>query len=131
MTGPSLECANQNDRFTVNETMTGRLNGNAALTYPVALLTSDELMLAGNGHFGNSSSSTYLVTQETWWTMSPCDFSDRKAFVIREQSGYTTMGSVPTNVDGVRPSISLKHNMEIEGDGDGSINNPFIIKQKS
>ena len=62
---PSLTCTNDADKFTVKNS-----NGNGLLTYPVALLTSDEIMLAGGlGDVANSS--YYLYTNKDWWALSP------------------------------------------------------------
>lgn len=57
---PNLQCQNLNDRFTVSSD-----NGNGSLTYPIALLTADEAILAGNGYLGYSE-NTYLVNG-SWW----------------------------------------------------------------
>ena len=54
---PTLECVNENDRFTVSEE-----NGNGALTYPVALLTADEIAYAG-GVYNKSNRSYYLYNK--------------------------------------------------------------------
>jgi len=124
---PSLECTNQNDRFTVNETMEGRVNGNGALTYPVALLTADELTLAGQGYPGYSTTN-YLHTGQSWWSLSPYHFlgGHTYGFVV---SFY---GSLLYNLGdysyGVRPSVSLLLGTEISKNGDGSVNSPFVVK---
>ena len=47
---PSLVCANTNDKFTVSST-----NGNGKLTYPVGLITLDEVVLAGYNTYALSS----------------------------------------------------------------------------
>ena len=65
---PSVMCSNDNDKFTVSPG-----NGNGALTYPVALLTADEITLAGHGWDGYSSSS-YLYTNQVSWSLSPRNF---------------------------------------------------------
>lgn len=47
---PTLICAQQNDRYTVRETLSvgeKEIRGNGALTYPVATITADEAALAG------------------------------------------------------------------------------------
>src|SRR5574344_1963454 len=51
---PILTCANQGDRFTVSDSS----KGNAKLTYPVGLITIDEVAMAG-AKFGTSNSSFY------------------------------------------------------------------------
>jgi len=126
MTGPSLECVNQNDRFTVSEDGAGRIDGNGALTYPVALLTADELTLAGNGNKGYSSTS-YLTTGQYWWTLSPSSFDGGLAreFYVYSSSNLDYNGV--RGARGVRPSISLHSGAQIAQDGDGSVNNPFVV----
>jgi len=123
---PSLECVNQNDRFTVNETMEGRVNGNAALTYPVALLTADELTLAGQGYRGYSTTN-YLYTGQDWWSLSPSAFSGYAFEFYVSLVSYLYDNRVYYS-HGVRPSVSLKLGTEISEDGDGSVNNPFVVK---
>ena len=54
---PSLTC-NTNDAFTVSAS-----TGNGKLTYPVGLLTADEIRLAG-GRRGSSNSTYYLYTNQ-------------------------------------------------------------------
>ena len=44
------------------------------LTYPVALLTVDEIMLAGGSKYINTS--YYLYTNHHWWALSPSHFND-------------------------------------------------------
>jgi len=126
---PSLECVNQNDRFTVNETMEGRENGNAALTYSIALLTADELTLAGNRYTSSYSEiNTYLTTGQFWWSLSPYYFDGSYAseFYVRP-TGYMDHTSVDNDTFGVRPSVSLLHSTQISENGDGSVNSPFIV----
>ena len=124
---PSLECTNQNDRFTVNETLDGRINGNGALTYPVALLTADELTLAGQGYNGYSATN-YLHTGLNWWGMSPGYFGYSGAYVFLVSSNVRLNTLYVDALLGVRPALSLKRFTEISEDGDGSVNNPFVVQ---
>lgn len=122
-----LECANKNDRFTVYEQVDGRVDGNGALTYPVALLTADELTLSGQGSPGYSTSN-YLYTGQFWWSLSPVSFSGGNALVFSINSnGYLHYYKVSSSY-GVRPSVSLKFDTKIRGNGDGSVNNPFVVR---
>ncbi len=63
-----LTCLQQNDAFTVNDTS----KGNGALTYPVGLLSMDEVVLAGGWKEDNKG--YYLYSGEYWWTSSPNRF---------------------------------------------------------
>ena len=124
---PSLECINQNDRFTVNEITDGRIDGNGALTYPVALLTADELTLAGQGSKGYSKTS-YLHTGQAWWSLSPSGFDSGGAIEFYVGSGGFLNYNFVGNAFGARPSVSLRLGTAIESGGDGSVYNPFIVK---
>ncbi len=54
---PQFTCPLENDKFTVEE-MSG---GNGALTYPVGLITADEILAAGSGTYDSSNNSYYLA----------------------------------------------------------------------
>ena len=57
---PVLTCPTASDKFTVNTS-----NGNGALTYPVGLITADEVAMAG-GVYGTSNRSYYLYTNQDY-----------------------------------------------------------------
>ncbi len=118
---PVLTCTNQNDRFTVEDTT----KGNGALTYPVGLITADELSMGGAVYaYGNSS--YYLYTGDFYWTMSPSIFSDGGALVWRlDYAGYFSYNSVNSPL-GVRPVLSLKSDINVTGRGTQS--DPFVVQ---
>ena len=60
-----LVCPQQNDAFTVSDTT----KGNGALTYPIGLLSTDEIVLAGGWNASNSG--YYLYSGQYWWASSP------------------------------------------------------------
>ena len=60
-----LKCPQKNDAFTVSDTT----NGNGALTYPVGLLSTDEIVLAGG--WATDNSGYYLYSGQYWWASSP------------------------------------------------------------
>ncbi len=116
---PSVICPNDSDKFTVSPE-----NGNGALTYPVALLTADELTLAGHGYSGYSSSS-YLYTNQYYWSLSPSYFKDDRAYgFYLSSSGYLSGNG--GNGYGVRPAVSLAPGTIIAS-GDGTSENPFTV----
>ncbi len=126
---PSLKCANVNDRFTVNTS-----NGNGALTYPVGLITSDELILGGENAANEDNTyifndEQYLFTDSTYWTMSPTTSLSGLNLIGLNIGGYLffDLGTGYTSLYGsaVRPVISLKPDA-ITG-GDGTMNNPFTV----
>ena len=117
---PSVECANSNDAFT-----TSNATGNGALTNPVGLLTSDEIMMAG-GKYNTGNSTYYLYTNQYYWAGSPYYFDYSSAFEFRVvTSGYLDYGIV-NNSRGLRPSVSLKPGAVLGG-GDGTSGNPYTV----
>ena len=114
----SLVCSNKNDSFTVTESS----NGNGKLTYPVGLLTSDEVMLAGGG--SSTNNSYYLYTGQSWWTMSSRSFDAGAAQIIVQNDGYAGSANV-AQIIGVRPSISVKSAIKIATGGDGTSTSPY------
>ncbi|MCI8567758.1 MAG: hypothetical protein HFG48_00385 [Bacilli bacterium] len=118
---PSIECPNLNDSFTVSSEV-----GNGKLTYPVALLTADEVTLAGSGSKGYSKSN-YLYTEKHWFLLSPNDYTEYDAYVFYEDaSGYLNSGYRVNYSFGVRPSISLAPGIMI-GYGNGTSNLPYEV----
>jgi len=118
---PSVGCANDDDKFTVSSS-----NGNGSLTYPTALLTGDEIMLAG-GLTGTENSSYYLYTKEYWLSLSPSTFNGHYAYHLIMYNSGTLNSSNVSGVYGVRPSISLAPNIKYAS-GKGTMEKPFEIK---
>ena len=117
--GVNLKCAQQNDRFTVND----EVIGNGSLTYPVGLLTDDEAYLAGGTY--NSNYNYYLYTGNYYWTMSPNDFNGSNAYVRHvDNSGYVSGNNV-NNSDGVRPVLNLKSGSLTSGQG--TVSDPYLV----
>ena len=125
---PSLKCANKNDRFTVNNSI-----GNTKLTNPIALITSDEVIMGGlsNYDFVNNAyienPNSYLATPNYWyWTMTPFAAASGNAYVINVNfHGYLNYGHVSYTSGAVRPVVSLSSDA-ISG-GNGTISNPFTV----
>ena len=128
---PSLKCTNVNDKFTVSTE-----NGNGALTYPIGLITTDELTLSGAGAFDISDADNisyvmnptlYLYTEDYWfWTMTPAAFGGADARVDDAVNGFVSPGDIVSNgIGGVRVVVSLRPDA-ISG-GNGTMNNPFIV----
>ena len=126
---PSLICLNKTDKFTVNNK-----NGNGKLTYPVGLITLDEVVLAGfNTYYSDTNNykeiSNYLYTNDNYWTFSPIGMdADGYASVgYLNKTGYITRDDV-RNVRGVRPVVSLKNDTLVNADGDGTSTNPYVVQ---
>ena len=117
---PELTCPNSNDRFTVSTD-----NGNGALTYPVALLTADEVAFAG-AVTGVDNTNYYLYIAKPGWTITP--------YVFSTNAGNFYMGDSPSSSNwnsntllAVRPAISLKAGTTAIS-GDGTAMNPYVIE---
>ena len=102
--------------------------GNKALTYPVGLITYDEIVFAGiDQRHINKLSWAYSI--QHYWTMSPSVFYATKSYAKEwnlVNDGYLYIGSSVGGSNGVRPVINLKSDVKISG-GTGTANDPFII----
>ena len=136
---PTLTCENASDYYTVASAS----SGNKKLSYPIGLITADEVMLAGHAggvfdgtpNHQKSNNGSYLVTGNHFWTMTPA-------------GGYNTFGGTgwfafvflvvasggidDYNVDhsdgvrdGVRPVVNLKSDVTITGSGTKT--NPYVV----
>ena len=115
-----LTCPQKNDAFTVSDTT----NGNAALTYPVGLLSTDEIALAGGWNASNSG--YYLYSGQVWWASSPFGFGGNNAGVCRVASnGNAYDVDYVGGAYGVRPVLNLKP--EALKYGDGTLDNPYHL----
>lgn len=113
-----LSCKNNADKFTVSEKF-----GNGKLTYPIGLLTADELTLAGNGR-KNDGANSYLTTGVYWWTMTPCYYASSSC-VMNDNAGIA-YNNVSYN-NGVRPAISLKAGIDYVS-GTGTVSDPYVVE---
>ena len=130
---PSYDCAATEDKFTVDSTV-----GNGKLTYPIALMTADEVSFAG-GVYGKDAETWYYYnsankssTGETWWwLLSPYHWfiSYANVFFVYGSSrpGYLNDSDVKSAY-GVRPAVSLKSCAKYST-GNGSANEPYTIKE--
>ena len=110
---PILTCTTASDKFTVNIS-----NGNGALTYPVGLITADEVAMAG-GKSGTSNSTYYLYTNQYYWSGSPTYFNssvgDANGFYVGSSDdlhGYGVIGAL-----GARPVVILSSKAKLSGSG--------------
>ena len=113
-----LTCPQQNDAFTVSDTT----KGNGALTYPVGLLSTDEIVLAGG--WSTSNSGYYLYSGQVWWASSPSDFDGNYTDVRYVDSNGNASNLYGASLSsGVRPVFNLK--AEVLNNGDGTASNPY------
>ena len=118
---PSLKCAQDNDKFKVS-------NASAKLEYPVALITADEMAMAG-GVIDTANTNYYLYNGHHQWSLSPGRFRSNGSLAHVwdvTPSGYLYQLHDVTNSFGVRPVINLKADTLITK-GDGTALNPFKI----
>ncbi len=121
-TAPTYDCANDSDLYTVD----GAGIGNEALTYPIGLITIDEVAYAGGAYDPmDNNTSYYLYTNQDYWTMSPYYFrsSTANGFYVGDY-GYINWSDI-TDTYGVRPVINL--NADVELSGTGTASDPFIV----
>ena len=132
---PTYDCTETSDAFSGSNT-------SAKLTYPIALMTVDEIMRAG-GKDRTSLTSPYAwyylnsangsITGDTvWQLLSPCDWGGSYAFVfvVRGSSSPSSLsnGYGVSYSGGVRPVISLKSDVLYKS-GDGSAESPYEIQE--
>ena len=122
---PILTCPNPtNDLFTISTSE----KGNKELTYPIGLITVDEIMLGGLAD-GYMNKLSYTYSSSTYWTVSPSVFyvSNVAAYEFYVDSlGYASYSYVTLGL-GIRGVINLKGDIEISG-GIGTSNDPFVVK---
>jgi len=115
---PTLGCKQENDRFTISTAS----YGNKALTYPIGLITTDEIVLAG-GYSIAGNSGYYLYTGYLYWTMSPSQYG--AASVCNMYSLGDTTDNIVYNSNRVRPVINIKAGSL--NSGTGVWNDPYTI----
>ena len=109
---PDYKCPVASDKFT-----TTTVKGNGKLSYPVGLISADEITFAGLPA-GKTNNSFYLYTGDYYWAGSPRAFGGSSfagGFVVRGD-GALNVGIVNSNV-GVRGVVSLSSDANLIGDG--------------
>ena len=127
------------DKFSASTTG----GGNGKLTYPIALMTADEISFAGGVFTINlpspytwyytNSQGTSIVGLDYWWLLSPNGWSISKSNVFyiygSEEPGYFTGGNVSTS-NAIRPVISISSCATIKS-GNGTPESPYEIDETS
>ena len=129
---PTYNCTNNKDAFSGS-------NGEAKLTYPIGLMTADEIAYAGGKVFIKLSSPYawyYLnsvgesITGSTkWWSLSPRSWNGSVSIVWYVYgSGFPGELNTFSVVDSyaLRPVLSLKSCIKYST-GDGTATNPYTI----
>ena len=109
---PSLVCPNDNDKFTHNNTL-----GNGKLTYPVALITSDEVAI-----------DFYLNTiSYNYWTLTSWLFVTGDLYIMDFVHSFGVLGYFDAYDFSFAARLVLSLNSDAIIGGSGTINNPFIV----
>ena len=133
---PTYDCEDSSDAFSGSTTG----GGNVKLTYPIGLMTADEITYAG-GYNDTSLTSPYAwyyfnsaggsITGSTyWWLLSPAGWNGDSAY-----SWFVAGSDYPSNLNcyyahdsgGVRPAISLKGNL-VWKSGNGGSASPYEVE---
>ena len=132
---PSYNCENVKDNFSTN-------NSEAELTYPVGLMTADEVSFAGGVAYAtadapyiwyyNNSNNNSVTSALTWYTISPTNGAPVYGGNVAGVSGSfkpARLGNPDASTEymAVRPVISLKGDLTYKS-GDGSAEHPYEIE---
>lgn len=121
---PSLNCSNKEvNLYTVSTSN----YGNKTLSYPIGLISLDELMLAGL-NVNNLNRLTWAHSNTDYFTMTPSYYNHYECGYVMfyDTNGIISRGGCTKYLKGIRPVINLKPNVKITG-GIGTSNDPFII----
>ncbi len=132
---PTLTCENTNDYYTVSSAS----SGNKKLSYPIGLITADEMMLAGhaggvfNGTYNHqkTNNGSYLVTGNWFWTMTtaggynPFGYSEWFALVFDVNGSGSVCDSNVYGMGGLRSVINIRSDVTITGTG--TMTDPYIV----
>ena len=128
---PSLKCSVVADYYITNM----NFQGNNSLTYPIGMITLDEVMYAGittnySSFLGTSllNSDNYLASKDYYRTMTPSNSSYNNIgwfsfLFVAGYNGITT--SKPTVSWGLRPVINIRSDVTITGIG--TMTDPYVV----
>ena len=123
---PQFTCPNkERDLYTTTDSSIG----NKALTYPVGLVTYDELVFAGMD-YDHVNKLAWVYSTQHYWTMSPSNFDATygAAFEWRQSSaGYLSNWWGVNGSLGARPVINLKSDTLITS-GIGTSSDPYVVQ---
>ena len=132
---PTLTCENTSDYYTVASAS----SGNKKLSYPIGLITTDEVILAGHagGVFDGTynhmkaNNGSYFVSGTSFWTMTPAGVYNPFGNTIWYTSVFYFSGSGridstdAVGPSGLRPVINLKSGVTITGSGTKT--DPYVV----
>ena len=132
---PTLSCENSSDLYTVFSSSIG----NKALTYPVGLITVDEVILSGSSggifdgiyNYQKSTPDNYLTTGNTYWTITPAGYYNPFGFTYwnvllfhANTSGHIDEG-IASDTSALRPVINIRSDVTVSGLG--TMQNPYTF----
>jgi len=117
---PILTCENESDLYTVSSST----KGNKSLTYPIGLISADEVSMAG-GRIGTVNYGYYLYNGQHYWTMSPYLFRSSAASMYGVSSNGQLYNWLADVTIGLRPVINLKADLTFTGNG--TMSEPYIV----
>lgn len=119
---PSLMCSSN-----VQDLLTVANNGYGTLSFPIGLITADEVAMSGTAGKIDVS-STYLDEGINIWTMSPAYFKinllTSNNFILSKSSSLTTLETYKMSY--LRPVVNLSQNVKVTG-GNGTETNPYRV----
>ncbi len=132
---PTLTCENDSDYYT----MASASGGNKKLSYPIGLITADEVMFAGHaggvfdGMYNHmkSNNGSYLITGNWFWTMTPAGgynpFYETgwRAPVFYIYGNGVIDDAYVRGVGGLRPVINIRSDVTITGSG--TMTDPYVV----
>ncbi len=135
-TPPTYDCTNDNDKFTVDAS-----TGNGKLTYPIGLMTVDEVAYAGAGSVSECEAEMWYYTNSSlesstgttyWWSLSPYWSGRGNRSWSVSGSGYpgALFHEHVITLHGVRPAVSLKSCIKYST-GNGTSETPYEIVETS
>ncbi len=110
--GNDLKCFNETDQLSVS-------NPTAQLKYPIALPTTQELLLSNNRYTRSTNTTTWLMTPDDFLAAYLCN-------TLMYSGGYISSCSNVSRNYGLSPAITLKKGAYVTS-GDGSLANPYIV----
>ena len=130
---PTYDCTNDNDKYTVDAS-----TGHGKLTYPIALMTADEIAYAGGKSATNAPQMWYYRNSslesstgiQFWWSLSPERWSGyfASSWFVRGSDYPGRLDNVKDVGDSgvVRPVVSLKSCVKYST-GNGTSEAPYEI----
>ncbi len=132
---PILTCENETGKLTVNDT----INGTGTLTYPIGMISYDEMHMAG-GKLSTTNNKFYLHTNLNYFTITPMlrngtsssnytyyivGNGDWSASALDMMTHYLMYSGGAYVEQGLRPVINLKGDTLTSGNG--TWNNPYFV----